>query len=58
MGPGEGWHGIMQEAVQATNKAYLWFFVFYVLIVSILFSNLFIGIIIQTFQQAGMCFLE
>ena len=43
----------MQNAVQETNKAYLWLFVAYVLIVGILFSNLFIGIIIQTFQQTG-----
>eukprot|EP00656_Telonema_subtile_P009800 TRINITY_DN1462_c0_g1_i5.p1 TRINITY_DN1462_c0_g1~~TRINITY_DN1462_c0_g1_i5.p1 ORF type:complete len:902 (-),score=302.47 TRINITY_DN1462_c0_g1_i5:287-2992(-) len=49
---GEGWHSVMQLTVEETNKAYVYFFMVYVLIVGILFSNLFIGIIIQTFQQA------
>ena len=47
---GAGWGDIMDEAVDATNKAVIWFFFTYVLIVGVLFSNLFVGILISTFQ--------
>eukprot|EP00658_Telonema_sp_P-2_P019438 TRINITY_DN17678_c0_g1_i1.p1 TRINITY_DN17678_c0_g1~~TRINITY_DN17678_c0_g1_i1.p1 ORF type:complete len:825 (+),score=152.65 TRINITY_DN17678_c0_g1_i1:216-2690(+) len=47
---GEGWHEVMQVTTEKSNDAYMWFFMGYVLVVGILFSNLFIGIIIQTYQ--------
>jgi len=49
---GEGWHSIMQEAAQETNTALLWFFALYVLSVGMLFSNLFVGIIITLFEES------
>jgi len=49
---GEGWHSIMQDVVNETNRSMIWFFVIYVLVVGILFSQLFIGIIVSTFQAS------
>jgi hypothetical protein len=40
----------MQDAVDDTNKALIWFFAAYVLLVGVLFSNLFVGILINMFQ--------
>eukprot|EP00656_Telonema_subtile_P054459 TRINITY_DN8156_c0_g1_i2.p1 TRINITY_DN8156_c0_g1~~TRINITY_DN8156_c0_g1_i2.p1 ORF type:complete len:1763 (+),score=358.35 TRINITY_DN8156_c0_g1_i2:99-5387(+) len=48
---GEGWHGVMDEAVGKTNKALIWFFASYVLLVGVLFSNLFVGILLNMFQM-------
>eukprot|EP00656_Telonema_subtile_P005720 TRINITY_DN12613_c0_g1_i4.p1 TRINITY_DN12613_c0_g1~~TRINITY_DN12613_c0_g1_i4.p1 ORF type:complete len:514 (-),score=147.79 TRINITY_DN12613_c0_g1_i4:183-1724(-) len=47
---GEGWHSVMQDSVDRTNKALIWFFASYVLVVGVLFSNLFVGILINMFQ--------
>merc|ERR1712166_595222 len=49
---GEGWHGIMEDAVNKTNKAMIWFFAFYVLVVGVIFSNLFVGMLISLFQKS------
>ena len=40
---GEGWHSVMIEAVDRTNKALVWFFVSYIVITGVLFTNLFMG---------------
>ena len=44
---GSGWHVIMNHAVDHTNRSLVWFFVSYVLGVGVLFSNLFVGIMIN-----------
>jgi len=49
---GEGWHSIMQGTVSKTNKFFTWFFIIYVLFVGVLFSQLFVGIIINTFGKS------
>lgn len=48
---GENWHEVMKEAVQDQHAA-IAFFVIYVLVVGILFSQLFVGVIIGTFHTA------
>eukprot|EP00658_Telonema_sp_P-2_P002606 TRINITY_DN10977_c0_g1_i8.p1 TRINITY_DN10977_c0_g1~~TRINITY_DN10977_c0_g1_i8.p1 ORF type:complete len:2009 (+),score=485.24 TRINITY_DN10977_c0_g1_i8:238-6264(+) len=48
---GEGWHGVMETAVDKTNKALIWFFAAYVLLVGVLFSNLFVGVLLSMFQM-------
>jgi len=53
---GEGWHTIMQEATASTNKACIWFFAGYVLIVGIVFTNLFVGVLINEFQNGTQKF--
>lgn len=47
---GAGWSDVMTASVIVTNKALVWFFVGFVLITSILFTQLFVGIIIGVFQ--------
>ena len=47
---GSSWYVILDTAVQSTNKALIWFFVSFVMIAGVLFSNLFVGILINTFQ--------
>eukprot|EP00658_Telonema_sp_P-2_P003548 TRINITY_DN11317_c0_g1_i9.p2 TRINITY_DN11317_c0_g1~~TRINITY_DN11317_c0_g1_i9.p2 ORF type:complete len:840 (-),score=189.07 TRINITY_DN11317_c0_g1_i9:413-2932(-) len=49
---GEGWHEVMQVTTERSNDAYMWFFMVYVLVVGLLFSNLFMGIVIETYQLA------
>lgn len=49
---GEGWHSIMQQALAQKSQVLCVFFVFYVLVVGTLFSNLFVGIVINIFQDA------
>ena len=46
----------MDMAVDETNKALIWFFACYVLGVGVLFSNLFVGILIGMFQFGTECF--
>ena len=45
----------MDMAVDETNKALIWFFACYVLGVGVLFSNLFVGILIGMFQFGTEC---
>jgi hypothetical protein len=51
---GEGWHSIMQLATESTNKACTWFFAGYVLIVGVVFTNLFVGVLINEFQTGTL----
>jgi len=48
---GEGWHGIMEIAVNRTHKGMVWFFALYVLVVGVIFSNLFVGVLLNVFQH-------
>jgi len=48
---GEGWHEIMYSAVQVTNRMAAWFFCAYMFLVCIIFTQLFVGIIIEMFQM-------
>ena len=54
---GSDWHKIMNHAVDHTNRSLVWFFVAYVLGVGVLFSNLFVGILINMFQASVDCLL-
>eukprot|EP00658_Telonema_sp_P-2_P003541 TRINITY_DN11317_c0_g1_i11.p1 TRINITY_DN11317_c0_g1~~TRINITY_DN11317_c0_g1_i11.p1 ORF type:complete len:1284 (-),score=233.84 TRINITY_DN11317_c0_g1_i11:85-3936(-) len=49
---GEGWHEVMQVTTERSKHVYMCFFMVYVLTVGILFANLFMGIIIETYQLA------
>jgi len=48
------WVDIMTPAVEASNNASTWFFTSYIFIVSVLFANLFIGIIIKMHKTSQM----
>jgi len=50
---GEGWHDIMFNCMTATNSAALYYFVSYVVLVTLLFGNLFLGVIIDVYQEAN-----
>lgn len=53
---GEGWHSIMAESVNQTNNALTWFFAGYVLLVGVLLSNLFVGILLNMFAYGSSAF--
>ena len=55
---GSNWHSVMNHAVDHTNRSLVWFFVSYVLGVSVLFSNLFVGIMINMFGFGSDCCAE
>lgn len=46
------WQSVMVPIVNATNRGVVWFFVSYILVVSVLFTNLFIGIILRMYALA------
>ena len=46
---GANWSDFMQVTSQQTNKATEWFFVSFVFLVSVVFTQLFVGILISTF---------
>eukprot|EP00658_Telonema_sp_P-2_P068586 TRINITY_DN5750_c0_g7_i2.p1 TRINITY_DN5750_c0_g7~~TRINITY_DN5750_c0_g7_i2.p1 ORF type:complete len:1729 (-),score=407.69 TRINITY_DN5750_c0_g7_i2:274-5460(-) len=48
---GENWHGVMNWTEEYTYKPVMLFFIMYTMIVSVLFAQLFIGIMIQMFQD-------
>lgn len=48
---GEGWHEVMYATSYATNRLNAWFFIIYVFIVGVLFSQLFVGIIINMYSE-------
>ena len=49
---GGGRKGTMQHYISNTNTGMVWFFIIYVVLVGILFLNLFVGIIITLFQTS------
>jgi len=48
---GEGWNGVMDYTTQHTYKVVQFFFMSYTMITTILFSQLFLGIIIQLYSE-------
>merc|ERR1712070_565350 len=48
---GEGWHDIMYSVGEATSHTYAWLFFAYMVVVSVLFTQLFIGIIVEAFED-------
>jgi two pore calcium channel protein, plant len=49
---GEGWHEVMYAAIRTTNSFGIsWFFISFILIVTVLITNLFIGIVLDSFQS-------
>ena len=48
---GEGWNGVMDYTTQQTYKVVMYFFMSYTMITTILFSQLFLGIIIQLYTD-------
>eukprot|EP00808_Paulinella_micropora_P031573 g58345.t1 len=49
---GEGWHELMYSGVQVSGQfTYSFYFITYVAVVTILFSNMFIGIVLDAFQK-------
>ena len=48
---GEGWHGVLYSASNATTEAARFWFMFYTLIVTMLYSELFVGVVISLYQD-------
>lgn len=49
---GEGWHEVMYAAIRTTSGfAISWYFISFVIIVTLLFTNVFIGIVLDAFQE-------
>ena len=49
---GEAWHEVMYAAVKVTDWSYAYYFVSFSFIVSMLFTNLIVGVILAVFQMA------
>lgn len=47
---GEGWHEIMYATTDAYAQVYQWIFFIYILMVSVVFTQLFIGLIVEMFD--------
>eukprot|EP00656_Telonema_subtile_P056139 TRINITY_DN8907_c0_g3_i2.p1 TRINITY_DN8907_c0_g3~~TRINITY_DN8907_c0_g3_i2.p1 ORF type:complete len:1428 (-),score=417.88 TRINITY_DN8907_c0_g3_i2:60-4343(-) len=50
VGIGTGWHEVMDNAVDQTYEVYNFFFLLYVVLVGVLFTNLVVGILVNVFQ--------
>jgi len=48
---GEGWHDIMKAAVAATDQSVMYLFVTYIILVTMLFGNLFLGVVIDLYND-------
>jgi len=48
---GEGWHEIMYNTIDAEADVWIWAFFLYVMVISVLFSQLFVGFIIEMFDS-------
>ena len=52
LGAGAGWSEIMKAVVAETSVAMYWFFVSYVFVVGVLFTQLLISILLDSFSKA------
>jgi len=48
---GEGWHDIMYSTVEKTDITAIYFFISYIILVTILFGNLFLGVLIDVYHE-------
>eukprot|EP01083_Nonionella_stella_P271926 921913_1 len=47
---GEGWHEVMYNAILATDFSKAWYFITFIILVHVLFINLFIGLVLSIFS--------
>lgn len=50
---GESWHAVMYATIRMIGFSYSWYFIVYTIIVTLLFTNIFVSLILTTMERFG-----